>query len=118
LGAQTFSVLIPAVPSPINPTRNTSALAPISAEVRRAITVAVAGITVRPIVAGIRRVGVARVTSIVGYVARIVGWVTAVGWVTSVTWPRADVDGHALGGCFERHKYRHAQSNSAHKYGR
>ena len=92
-------------------------MAPISAVIRTAIAVAAAvpiawkgvtiawiGVTVTritvPIVAGIRRiVGVACVA---GTVARVTG---------------IDVDGSALGGCFERHEHRQAKSNGANKNG-
>jgi hypothetical protein len=98
---------LPAIVPPINSARNASTLAPISTVVRTSISVAVARIAVRTIVAGIRRgVGVAWVTRIVGGVTTV-GWITTVGGVT-----RTDVDVNALGGCLHRHKHRQARATA------
>jgi hypothetical protein len=122
---EAYTSLIPAVPSPINSTRNASIVAPISAVIGTVIAVAIAWI----VAVAIARIGVGVIRIAVSIVGRIVGvacvtssvvWInSAVAWITStVAWVAGiDVNGNALGGCFERHKHRQTKGKRAHKNG-
>jgi hypothetical protein len=93
---------------PIHSACNPPTLAPIIAVIRTAIAVAWIGVPIAWI-----SVTVSGIPPIVVRISRIrVTWgTTSVAWIT-----RTDVDADALGGCFERHKQRHAK-NGAHKDG-
>lgn len=80
-------------------------MAPISAVIGTAITVAIA-------VAWIGVTVTRNAISIIGPIRGIVGVACITRTVPRIT--GIDVDGDALSGCFERHKHRKAKSNGAH----
>src|SRR5262245_48653387 len=95
-------------------------MAPISAVIGTviAVTVAIAWIGVRSIAwigVGVTRIAILVMGRIIA-VARVTSTVT---WInSSVAWVAGiNVNGNALGRCFERNKHRQAKSDRAHKNG-